>query len=158
MAFFRRSLNNIASLAVVVVCLCGLPSRVHAFDLSDTEVKEEMARRSSLFCPGFSKDRGMPGINAVKVDALRVLISHKFTLCPDRRITDPVAAIWNSRWGVLLWNPTNPKSVTAMVKQADTFTHTLDFPNELMVYDLDGKPLKGQIGPMFQPRDTFTSF
>ncbi len=128
------------------------------YDLSDTQVKEEMARRASLFCPGFSNERGMPGISAVKVDALRVLLAHRYMVCPDRRLAENVGTIWNSRWGVLLWNPEHPRSVSAMAVRADAFTHAMDFPNELMVYDLDGKALKGQIVPMFQPRDTFDHF
>ena len=100
----------------------------------------------------------MPGIQAVKVDALRVLLGHKFTVCPDRRIQASVGAIWNSRWGVLLWNPNTPRSVAVMAQRADSMTHSLDFPNELSVYDLEGKPLKGQIVPSFEPRDTFTGF
>ena len=133
-------------------------AKAGGFDLSDAQVKDEMARRASLFCPGYSTERGMPGIQAVSVDALRVLLSHKYMICPDRRLGDTVGTIWNSRWGVLLWNPSNPRSVSAMAKEAGVLTHTLDFPNELMVYDLEGKPLKGQVVPSFEPRDTFTSF
>jgi len=148
---------SLTRLLVASLTLLSMP-QAFAFDMSDREVKEEMARRASLFCPGFSNDRGLPGINAVKVDALRVLINHKFTLCPDRRLGENIGAVWNSTYGVLLWNPTNPKSVPVMAKEADNLTHRLDFPNELSVYNLEGKPMKGQIIPMFQPRDTFTRF
>jgi hypothetical protein len=150
-------LRPIPVLLLAIFLLSAAP-RARAFDLSDAQVRDEMARRSSLFCPDFSNDRGLPGINAVKVDALRVLLSHKYTLCPDRRLSNSIGAIWNSRWGVLLWNPANPQSLAIMAAKADAMTRSLDFPNELMVYDLHGTPLKGQIVPMFEPRDTFTSF
>ena len=145
------------SLFAVSVALLGT-ARICSADMTDREVKEEMTRRASLFCPGFSTDRALPGINAIKVDAMRVLLAHKYMVCPDRRLGEAIGAVWNSRYGVLLWTPTNPKSVAVMAAKADTLTHTMDFPNELTVYDLDGKPLKGQVVPMFEPRDTFTHF
>ena len=145
-------------IAVLMGCLCGFTARAGGFDLSDAQVKDEMARRASLLCPGYTTERGMPGIRAVNVDALRVLLAHKFTMCPDRRIQGPVGAVWNSRWGVLLWNPNTQGSMAVMTRLADTMTHSLEFPNELSVYDLEGKPLKGQIVPSFEPRDTFDGF
>ncbi len=117
-----------------------------------------MVRRASLLCPGFSNDRGLPGINAVNVDALRVMLEHKYTVCPDRRLTDPVGAVWNSRNGVLLWNPANPKSIKVMSTEANRMSQKMDFPDQLTVYDLDDKPLKGQVVPQFAPRDTFSGF
>ncbi len=141
------------------LCLAVLLSfGARAFAQTDLQTRDEMARRASLLCPGFSNDRGLPGIRAVDVDALRVLMEHKYTICPDRRITDPIGAIWNSRWGVLLWNPANPKSIAVMGMEAIRMTRAMEFPNELMVYDLGGKALRGQVVPEFAPRDTFTSF
>ena len=100
----------------------------------------------------------MPGIRATSPDALRVLLQHRYTLCPDRRLGGGIGAIWNSRNGVLLWNPENSRSVQVMNSKADSLTRSMDFPNELSVFDLEGKPLKGQIVPAFAPRDTFTGF
>ena len=147
----------------VVGCLCAfafllIGVRAYAFSWTDAQAKEEMARRASLFCPGFSNDRGLPGINAVNVDALRVLLDHKYTICPDRRIGDATGAVWNSRYGVLLWNPANPKSIAVMSAEANRMSHNLEFPNEVMVWDLNDKALKNQIVPAFEPRDTFTGF
>ena len=141
-----------------LMCVSGFCAAANGFDVSDAQAREEMAQRSSLFCPGYSTERGIPGIQAVKVDSIRVFLSHEYTLCPDRRLDATVGAVWNSRWGVLLWNPLEPQSVATMAKQADALAHTLDFPNELTVYGLDGKELKNQTVPMFEPRDTFTNF
>ena len=150
--------RTIAALVFAGIGLFGFATVSSAYDLSDREVKEEMVRRASLFCSGFSNERALPGINGVKVDALRVMLSHNYSMCPDRRLADNVGVIWNSNYGVFLWNPTNSKSVAAVSKKADELTHSMDFPNQLSVFDLDGKPLKNQIVPAFQPRDTFTRF
>ena len=111
-----------------------------------------MERRASLVCAGYSVDRGNPGILAVKVDALRVLLQHRYTLCPDRRLADPQAVVWYPRWGVLVWDPNRPASLKAMAAKADQLTRTLDFPNELSVWDEKGAALKNQIVKEFQSR------
>ncbi len=111
-----------------------------------------MERHASLVCADYSTDRGNPGIVAVNVDALRVLLKHSYTLCPDRRITGDGAVIWYQHWGVLAWNPQRKESLKALAAKAAQLTRTEDFPQELSVWDESGQPLRNQVVPAFRSR------
>lgn len=120
--------------------------------MSDRQVTEEMERRSSLVCADYSVARGNPGIARVSVDALRVLLEHRYTLCPDRRVSGDGAVIWYPQWGSLVWNPERPESVEVLGGKSRELTRTLDFPQQLTVWDVKGKELRGQVVPEFHSR------
>lgn len=123
-----------------------------ALGQSDRQITEDMQHRASLVCADYSVARGNPGIAHVSVDALRVLLEHRYTLCPDRRIQGDVALIWYPQWGSLVWNPERPESVAQLAGKARELANTLDFPQQLTVWDGEGKELRGKIVPEFHSR------
>lgn len=88
----------------------------------------------------------------MKVDALRVLLERRYTLCPDRRVEGDAAVLWYPQWGSLVWNPSSPASVHALAIKADQLTRSLDFPRQLTVWNSKGTELTGQTVPEFQSR------
>ena len=52
-----------------------------------------MQHRALLACVDYSTDRAKPGISGVPVVALRVLLKHKYLVCPDRRISGQMAVV-----------------------------------------------------------------
>ena len=140
-----------AQLAAVIVLL--VPAALHA-DLSDRQATEEMERRASLVCADYSVARGNPGIAAVSVDAVRVLLEHRYTLCPDRRISGEAAVIWYPDWGSLVWNPERPDSLHMLDIEARQLGRTLDFPQQITVWNAKGTELTQQLVPEFHSRCT----
>ncbi len=122
---------------------------------TDGQSVSMMQDKASLACADYSTDRGRPGIAAVPVDALRVLLKHKFLVCPDRRISGQMAVVWYPRVGVLSWNPASPASVRSLARIADKLTRTEDFPQGLTVWDEAGAELRNQIVPEFHFKETY---
>ena len=49
---------------------------------TDAQSVTLMQHRALLACVDYSTDRAKPGISGVPVDALRVLLKHKYLVCP----------------------------------------------------------------------------
>jgi hypothetical protein len=122
---------------------------------TDAEAVTLMQDRASLACADYSTDRAKPGISGVPVDALRVLLKHKYLVCPDRRISGQMAVVWYPRAGVLSWSPSSPASVHALAHIADKLTRTEDFPQGITVWDEAGTELRNQIVPEFHFKETY---
>ena len=122
---------------------------------TDGQAVTLMQDKASLACADYSTDRAKPGIAVVPVDALRVLLKHKFLVCPDRRISGQMAVAWYPRAGVLSWNPESPASIRALARIADKLTRTEDFPQGLTVWNEAGIELRNQIVPEFHFKETY---
>ena len=114
-----------------------------------------MQDKASLACADYSTDRAKPGIAAVPVDALRVLLKHRFLVCPDRRISGQMAVVWYPGVGVLSWNPASPVSIRELARIADKLTRTEDFPQGLTVWSEAGAEIRNQIVPEFHFKETY---
>lgn len=134
---------------IVVFGAAWLPS---ARAQSDLQITEQMQHQASLVCADYSVARGTPGIAHVSVDALRVLLEHRYTLCPDRRLQGDAALVWYPQWGSLVWNPEREESLNELSVKARELAKTLDFPQQLTVWNGKGQELKGQVVPEFHSR------
>ncbi len=114
---------------------------------SDTRTYEATLERTSAICPGHSKDRTTPGVRAVKVDALRVLLKNDVILCPDRRLDAEVPVVWYGAVKVLAWNPEVKGSTAVLAQQADAMARKEEFPGATLVWKADGSEAKGVTVP-----------
>jgi hypothetical protein len=106
-------------------------------------------------CPDYSPERGNGGIAAVPVAALGVLAKHKFTLCPERRITGEMAVVWYPKIGVFAWNPADAGAVHALAEIVDRITRLDDFPAEVTVWDASDEELAASGAPEFHLKETY---
>lgn len=142
-------LRSVVLSGVVVFTAASLPS---AGAQSDLQITEQMQHRASLVCADYSVARGNPGIAHVSVDALCILLEHRYTLCPDRRVQGDAALIWYPQWGSLVWNPERAESLTQLNVKSRELAKTLDFPQQLTVWNGKGEELRGQVVPEFHSR------
>lgn len=145
----RHSWSRLALTATLV--LTGT-----AYAQSDTTTYEATLERSSAICPGHSKDRTTPGVRAVKVDALRVLLKNDVILCPDRRLDAEMPVVWYGAVKVLAWNPEAKGSIAVLAEKADAMTRKEEFPGATLVWKTDGSEAKGVTVPSadVRPRTT----
>ena len=123
-----------------------------AFAQSDREVVENMVTRSANVCPGHSADRTTPTVKAVPVGALRVMLERGLAMCPDRRLDTDAPAVFYGRVGVFEWNPETKEGATVIVKQIDAMTRKDEYPQDTLVWDAKGNPLKQRTVPAFEPK------
>jgi hypothetical protein len=123
-----------------------------AFAQSDREVVENMVTRSANVCPGHSADRTTPTVKAVPVGALRVMLERGLAMCPDRRLDTDAPAAFYGRVGVFEWNPEVKEGATVIVKQIDAMTRKDEYPQDTLVWDAKGSPLKQRTVPAFEPK------
>lgn len=133
---------------VLLALLASLP----AYAESDREVVESMVTRSANVCPGHSADRTTPTVKAVPVGALRVMLERGLVMCPDRRLDADAPAAFYGRVGVFEWNPEVKESTAVIVKQIDAMTRKDDYPQDTLVWDAKGQPLKQRTVPAFEAK------
>jgi hypothetical protein len=134
--------------ALLVLSAVALP----AFAQSDREVVESMVTRSANVCPGHSADRTTPTVKAAPVGALRVMLERGLVMCPDRRLDADAPAVFYGRAGVFEWNPEVKESTAVIVKQIDAMTRKDEYPQDTLVWDAKGHPLKQRTVPAFEPK------
>lgn len=133
---------------VLLALLASLP----AYAESDREVVEGMVTRSANVCPGHSADRTTPTVKAVPVGALRVMLERGLVMCPDRRLDADAPAVFYGQVGVFEWNPEVKESTAVIVKQIDAMTRKDEYPQETLVWDAKGEPLKQRTVPAFEAK------
>ncbi len=134
--------------ALLVALLAAAP----ALAQSDRETVERTVAQSAQVCPGHSAERTQPGVKAIPVAALRVLLANDVRVCPDRRLDPGAPVVWYGQFKVLAWNPEVEGAVKTLAAQADAMTRKEEFPVETRVWDAQGKPLQQQTVPGFEPR------
>lgn len=133
---------------VLLALLAAMPALAE----SDREVVENMVTRSANVCPGHSTERTTPTVKAVPVGALRVMLERGLVMCPDRRLDADAPAAFYGRVGVFEWNPEVKESTAVIVKQIDAMTRKDDYPQDTLVWDAKGQPLKQRTVPAFEAK------
>lgn len=118
----------------------------------DAEDYQRSVDQSSRICPGHSRERTVPGVHAIPVGAVRVLQKQGYAVCPDRRLQGDQAVVFYPTFGVFGWNPDRRESVKALGKVVDQLTRSEAFPQQVAVWNAEGKPQKNHVVPQFTPR------
>jgi hypothetical protein len=148
----------LSSLTLPALCAATLTAQTppQTNTPTDAQILTAAQTQSSLACPGYTPDRGNPGIAAVPVAALRVLARHHFLLCPDTRLNADMAVLWYPKPGVFTWKPGDPAILKTLAEIVDRQTRLDDFPDAITVWDADDEELSNQNAPDFKLKDTST--
>lgn len=137
---------------ILVLCIALLGAAAPAFAQSDYETFERSVARTSEICPGHSRERTGPGLRAISISALRVLLAQDIVVCPDRRLDAAAPVVWYGRSGVYAWNPEVEGAGAALAERIGEMTRSEEFPVETLVWDAQGRPLREQTVPAFEPK------
>ncbi|MDA7417245.1 hypothetical protein PGB34_12820 [Xenophilus arseniciresistens] len=142
--------RRLRPLTVMALCAAAFVTSAHA--QSDRQTYESTLERSARVCTGHSPERSTPGVRAVPVGALRVLLKHEVTLCPDRRIDAATPVVWYGDARVFAWNPEAADAPKVLAAQADAMTRKEDFPTGTRVWKADGSAAQGVTVPALELR------
>ena len=136
---------------LLILCT-ALLAAAPALAQSDRETFERSLDATSRHCPGHSRDRSTPGLRAIPIGGLRVLLAQGIVVCPDRRLDADAPVVWYGGAGAYAWNPEVEGAVDVLAAQVGAMTRQEDFPKETLVWSADGEALRDQVVPAFESR------
>jgi hypothetical protein len=120
------------------------PARDRARDLGEGDILEyaltEAAKNGDY---KFKQD-----IMDIPFDTLHKAIKNNVLFCPNQRLTKQHPAVIWYKDQVISWNPDIPGSAAIMIEQITKMVKDNLYPNELLAWDFQGKPLTQTVVPM----------